>query len=286
MLFTFTIRYKALKRLSLSLAVAAGIAVADIAAAQQVISVGGTGTGTLLIQRVVDAYSKSRRGVQVTAVMPPLGSNGGLRAVSAGAIQIAVVTFPTIHAAQSENVAAGKAIPWARTPFVFTGRDLPSGTKLQMGQVANIYAGRVTEWQDGKQVRLITRTERESDTRILRAISPEMNEAVTLSLKRSGLPFAENDIDNQQLLERTPGSFGAIGLGQVLLTESPLKPASLNGVQPSMKSLQSGAYPLEKPLFLVISSTPSAVTLDLVQYLQSPEAMKIVGRYGFIPMQR
>jgi len=286
MLFTLSIRHKTLKRLSLSLTVAAGIALVDIAAAQQVISVGGTGTGTLLIQRAAEAYSKSQRGVQVKAAMPPLGSNGGLRAVSAGAIQIAVVTIPTIYAAQSENIAAGKAIPWTRTPFVFTGRDLPSGTEFQIGQVANIYAGRVTEWQDGKQVRLVTRTERESDTRILRAISPEMNDAVALSLKRSGLPFAENDIDNQQLLERTPGSFGAIGLGQMLLTKSPLKPVSLNGVQPSTKSLQSGAYPFEKPLFLVISSTPSAGTLDFVRYLQSPEVMKIVGRYGFIPMQR
>ena len=274
---------KAIKSLSL-LFIMISLAVSLSAEAQEVIRIGGTGTGTLLIQRVIESYANTQHGIAAKAIIPPLGSNGGLRALADGAIQIAVVTFPAIYPAKPEDTKGNKNIPWVRTPFVFTGRDLASGTNLSFAQIADIYSGRLGRWQDGKQVRLITRTERESDTRIMREISVEISAAVTLSLKRTGMPFAENDIDNQQLLERTQGSFGAIALGQLLLTDSALKPISLDGVAASAMNLQSGVYRLQKPLYLVVSQTASAGTRDFVKYLQSPEVIKIVGRYGFIPM--
>lgn len=262
------------------------LTVSESGLAQEIVRVGGTGTGTLILQRLIESYSKLRPDVHVKAIIPPLGSNGGLRALGAGSIQVAIVTFPSAHPAESLDAQDHKNIPWVRTPFIFTGRDIARGTKLTLRQVADIYSGRVTQWGNGKPIRLITRTERESDTRILRAMSPEMDAAVMLSLKRTGMPFAETDVDSQHLLEKTPGSFGTIGLGQVLLSDSPLKPVGLDGVLPSAESLKSGAYRFEKPLYLVISKAPSAATLEFVQYLQSPDVIRMIGRYGFIPMKR
>jgi phosphate transport system substrate-binding protein len=235
---------------------------------------------------MIDSYSKVRPDVHAKAMVPPLGSNGGLRALAAGVIDIAVATIPSSFPTASENEATNKIIPWVRTPFIFTGRDIVSGTKLTLGQVADLYSGRVAQWPDGKPVRLVTRTERESDTRLLRAISREMNETMTKASNHTGMPFAENDIDNQQLLERVPGSFGAIGLGQALLSDSSLKPISLDGVLPTVENLKSGAYRMEKPLYLIVSKSPSAATLEFIQYLHSPDVLKAIGRYGFIPMPR
>lgn len=182
--------------------------------AQEVIRAGGTGLGTLLIQRLIDTYVKLRPNLHARVMIPPLGSNGGLRALGAGAIEIAIVTIPSSYPVASDAEATNKIIPWVRTPFIFTGHDIVIGSKMNAAQIADIYSGRLGKWADGKPVRLITRTDRESDTRILRAISREINEAVTIASKRNGMPFAENDIENQQLLERVPGSFGAIGLGK------------------------------------------------------------------------
>jgi len=263
-----------------------GVTLSGGVQAEESIRVGGTGIGTLLLQRMIDSYSKVRLDVNAKTMVPPLGSNGGLRALASGAIDIAVATIPSSFPTASENEATNKIIPWVRTPFIFTGRDVVSGTRLTLGQVAEIYSGRFAQWADGKPVRLITRTERESDTRLLRAISREMNEAMTMASKRTGMPFAENDIDNQQLLERVPGSFGAIGLGQVLLSDSPLKPISLDGVLPSVENLISGVYRMEKPLYLIVSKSPSPATLEFIQYLHSPDVLAAIRRYGFIPMPR
>jgi phosphate transport system substrate-binding protein len=284
--FSSSIGSSALTRLSMFLLAAVGLTAVEGALAQEVVRISGTGTGTLLIQRLIEPYAKANPGMQVNAILPPMGSNGAMRALAGGAIQIAVVSFPSVLPARAEDAGTINSISWVRTPFVFTGREVVAETKLTLGQVSDIYSGRITQWPDGKQIRVITRTERETDTRVLRGISPQMDEAVSLGLKRTGMPFAENDIDNQKLLERTPGSFGAIGLGQILLEQSPLKPAILDGVFPSPESLRSGAYRIEKPLYLILTKTPSAATLDFVRYLQSPDAIKIAGLYGFIPVRR
>lgn len=250
--------------------------------AQDKIRLGGTGTGSLLLQHLVDTYAKSRPRVLASVVMPPLSSSGGLRALAAGSIQIAVVSVQP----RPEDAGTLKVTAWVRTPFVFTGRNVAAGTNLTIGQIADIYAGRLTRWPDDTQIRLVTRTERESDTKILRSLSPVMDAAVTLATKRIGIPFAENDVDNQQLLERTNGSFGAIALGQLLLSESPLKPIDLESAPPSPDNLRKGIYRPEKNLFLVISPTASEAAFELFRYLQSPETLQMIERYGFIPAKR
>jgi len=258
--------------------------IAGNALAQEAIRIGGTGIGTLLIQRVLDANPKSRRNVQAMAVKPPLGSNGGLRALAAGKIQIAVVSIPSSDPENTIIADNSRSFPWTRTPFVFTGRGIVSGYGLTRSLVADIYSGRVTEWPGGEQIRLVTRTDRESDTRQLRTISAEIDAAVTAARKRIGMPFAENDIDNQDLLEKTPGSFGTLGLGQLLLTQSALKSATLDGVVPTTENLLAGTYRVAKPLYLVVGKSPSAATVEFVQYLRSPEVLKIIERFGFVPM--
>jgi len=255
--------------------------------AQEVIQVGGTGTGTLLIRHLSDSYSKLHPEVRVNAIMPPMGSNGSLRALAAGAIQIAIVTFPTVYPVpeKTEGAELNKVVPWVRTPLIFTGRDIGSTTRLSLVQVTDIYSGRLTQWPDSMPIRLITRTERESDTRILRAISLEMDAAVMASVGRIGMPFAENDLDNQQLLERTAGSFGAIGLGQLLLSDSTLKPVNLDGILPSTDTLQNDAYRIEKPLYLVTNKASSPASLEFIKYLKSADVVKRIRRYGFIPLK-
>jgi len=253
-------------------------------AAQETIRIGGTGIGTLLVQRILESSPKARPNALAMAVTPPLGSTGGLRALAAGRIQIAVVSIPSAYADNAINSDNSRSFPWARTPFIFTGQSIASGAALTRSQLADIYAGRVAQWPGGEPVRLVIRTERDSDTRLLRAMSPDIDAAVTLSHQRIGMPFAENDIDNQKLLEQTPGSFGTIGLGQLLLMDSPLKPATLDGIAPTPANLRAGTYRFEKPLYLVVAKAPSAATQEIVRYLRSPEVLKMIERFGFVPL--
>lgn len=251
-------------------------------ATPELIRIGGTGSGTLLLQRLGEAYGNQHPGVQIKAMQPSLGGNGALRALAANAIDLAVVSLPP----QQGDALSSSSWLWVRTPLVLvanssqTGNGLPRG--LSREQVAAIFAGHQHHWPDGTPVRLVLRSQRESDLKLLRAISPEIDIAVGLALKRPGLPVAENDIENQQLLEQTPGAFGVITLGQLLLSASRLTPLPMDGIPPSIANLRSRSYPYEKPLYLVAGSQASAATRGFLSYLQSPAAQEALARLGFI----
>lgn len=254
--------------------------------AQSLVRVGGTGAGMVLLNRLLEDYRRVQPAVAIKLMMPPMGSTGSLRALAGGMLELAVVSFPPGQQVPGVATWTSKVLPWVTTPLVFTGRDLAAGAQMTLEQVADIYAGRVTRWPDGRLVRLITRTELETDTKLLRAASPVLDSAIIVALQRLGPPVAVNDIENQQMLERTPGSFGSVALGQIRLTQSPLRPLTLDGIDPTPATLQTGAYKLSKALYLVIPKEAKSEVLDFVKYLQSPALLKELESYGFVGLSR
>lgn len=247
------------------------------------IRVGGTGMASLLLERLATSYQSVSSNVVVRTVHPPLGSAGSLRALSAGLLDVAVISSP-MHPHQRAQPYTGlnSASPWIVTPMVFSGRDLPESFKLTSNQIIDIYAGKVSHWSDGGLIRLITRPIQESDTKILKGVSPEMDQAVSKAMSRIGISVAENDIFNQKMLEKTPGSFGMIALGQIRLTGSSLKPAILNGIEPNSANLQIGRYPISKSLYIVLSNSAGPDAKAFVKFLQNPTTLRRLEKQGFV----
>jgi len=249
------------------------------------IRVGGTGVGTLVLDRLAESYQVVSPDVAVRPVHPPLGSLGGLRALSAGVLDVAVVSLSPGQQLVPLHAASDEGTPWVATPMVFTGRDLPAGTKLTLNQVNDIYLGKTTHWPKGGLIRLVTRPKEETDTKILKEASKDMAQATEQAMARLGLSVAENDLVNQQMLERTPGSFGMIALGQIKLSGSSLKPASLNGIEPSVANLRAGTYPLSKPLYIVVSRSAGPQVKAFAQYLKAPATLRMLEQNGFIAIE-
>lgn len=246
------------------------------------VRVGGTGMATLLLDRLATSYQSVSSSVVIRTIHPPLGSAGSLRALSAGLLDVAVISSP-MHGQQRAQPYAGLDFvsPWVITPMVFTGRDLAESTRLTTNQITDIYAGKFSHWADGGLIRLITRPVQESDTAILKGISNEMDQAVSKAMSRIGISVAENDIFNQQMLEKTPGSFGMIALGQIKLTGSSLKPASLNGIEPTAANLQTHAYPISKTLYIVMSGSAGSDAKAFVKFLQNSRTLRMLEKQGF-----
>lgn len=247
--------------------------------AQEAIRVGGTGAGTVLMQHLIGVYLNHYPNRPVSAVMPPMGSGGGMRALSAGAIQLAVISLPPAP----EESASFQVTPWLTTPLVFTGKNVTPGTQLTVATVSDMFSGQTTQWADGTAIRIILRSERETDTKRLRAYASSLDAALTNAHKRLGIIMADNDVENLIRLEQTPGSFGTIALGQLLLTKSPLKPAMFDGAIPSADALGKGTYRLEKPFYLVSARNPNPATQEFIKFLQSQDALRFAMHNGFIP---
>lgn len=268
-------RFKGLTRLAFAPVV---VLLCGMAQAEN-IRISGVGLSVPLMQRMAQAYGKNQPGDSVTVVSPPLGSTGGIRALGSGNLDLAIAGRPTTP---EELPKVGKVVELARTALGFgtSGGTLAAG--LTTASLADIYAGRLVRWGDGQPIRLIMRPERESDTMLVRGLSPENDAALNIAFARKGLVVADNDLDTIKLLETVPGSFGPATTALARMQNSRINFLPLNGVLPSAETVANGAYPLVKPLYAVLPVQPSKSAERFLAFIRSPEGRAIMTAADFV----
>lgn len=244
------------------------------------VTVGGTGSAGPLVKLLADEFRKTNPDIEVHVVSPPLSSNGGLRALLAGSIDLAIRASPL---SAEQRAMLGAEFELARTPFVLATRDGRLARGFRLADVADAYAGRLAKWDRGFPLRLILRSEFETETKLLRSMSSDIDREVQGALRRKGMFIAENDLDAIDLIEQTEGSFGTTTLGLIRTQNRNVTVLPLNGVAPSVPALASGAYPWFKPLYVVTTRSPSPGTLLFVAFIRSPKARDIIRRAEYLP---
>lgn len=234
--------------------------------------IGGTGTALAGMQLIAKVFKQARPDIHVV-VLPSLGSGGGIKAVAAGKIDMAVSARPLKDAEREKGL---KASEYARTPIVFATRYDNQAESLTLKQATDMYSGVQPAWPDGTQVRLILRPAMETDIKLLRGMSPGMDEAVEAALKRSELHVAINDQDNATALEKIRGSLGLAALGQIRTEERRIKPLALDGVEATAANLESGKYPFAKSLYLVLKPEPGPAVEALASFIWSPKGRAVL----------
>lgn len=246
------------------------------ALAEENIKIGGVGSALGSMRLLAAAFEKSHPGVKVT-ILPSLGSSGAFKAMVKGAIDIGLSGRPM----KEEELKLGLLMSeYAKTPFVFiTKRDV-NIADISTEKIIKIYKGELETWPDGKRIRPVLRPAGDSDTLILAGISPEMGKAVETALSRHGMLIAITDQENADLIEKTPGAFGASTLAQIISEKRLLKILSYNGVTPSAGTLANGTYPLFKPFFIVTTRDVSAPVRQFIDFIRSPAGRKILEKSG------
>ena len=240
----------------------------------------GTGGAIGGMKLLAEAFRKAEPGVDVI-ILQCLGSSGGIRAVLAGKLDIGLSARPL----SPEEMAQGpRQTAYARTAFVFAVNPDVNLSDTTLAEVIDIYAGRKTDWEGGAALRIILRPAADTDTIVLRKISPEMAYAVERSQKREGLIVATTDQDSADEIERTRGSFGTSTLALVVSEQRRIRTLSLSGVTPTTKSVRDGTYPYTKTFFLVTRQAPSPAAGKFIRFVRSPEGKAILSRVGHVPL--
>lgn len=240
------------------------------------VRIGGVGSLTPVIKLLGAEYAKKHKGFEFDLVEPPMGSKAGLRALAAGKLDIAL----SGRAANPDETGVSKA--WLHTPLVLaTNGGRSKG--LTRDQIAEIYAGRKTQWDDGKPIRLILRGDQETETKVLRSMSPAVDAAVSVALKTPGLPVAENDLDAIDNLARIPGSLGTTNLGLLMASGSKLTVLPVDGVMPDARTADEGKYPYRRDFFLITGTAPRPDVAAFVAWLGSPAALAAARKLDYLP---
>ena len=240
------------------------------------VRIGGTGAALGTMQRMATAFKRVHPEHQVT-VMPSMGSKGGIKAVQAGAIGLAVSARPL---SEDERAKGLVSTVYGRTPLVFaTQVDAPTDA-LSWQELTQAYAGERTQWPDGARIRLILRPQGDADSELIKATSPAMREAVGLAEQRKGMVFAVTDQEAADHIEKIPGAMGPLTLAQILSEKRPLKALKLSGVVPEASALADGRYPLQKELLFVTGPKPSAAVQAFMDFVRSPTGRTLLVQTG------
>lgn len=253
------------------------LAGADGAAAAE-LQLGGSGATLGTMRLLADAYT-ARHPETTFVVLPSMGSSGGIKAALAGAIALGLSTRPLKDA---EIAAGAEAIEYGRTPFVFATATATPVDGISTRQLADIYAGRLTEWPDGTRIRMILRPVSDSDTDAIKAISPDVAKGLELAEERPGMAFGVTDQEAAQAIETTPGGIGPSTLALIRSEGRNLKALKLDGIAPTPESLADGSYALDKPMLAVRTPKSPPEALDFLAFIRSDEGRAILARNGHL----
>lgn len=264
----------------LFLLLAAGVLFPALATAETVIKIGGSGGALGSMKRLAEAFMRSHPGVKIQ-VLSSLGSSGGIKALMAGVLDLAVSGRPL---KDDEKAKGGTEIQYARTPLVFVVHSKVAGSAVTTHELEQIYGGQMPDWPDGSRIRLVIRPEGDSDTQLLRGISPAMDQAVKSAIGKAGMNFAVTDQDSIDMVTKVPGSLGAATLSQIMTERPPVKVLAYNGVKPVVKAMAKGRYPLSKPLYLITMNKSAAAAREFAAFVRSPAGKRILANSGNQPI--
>ncbi len=246
----------------------------------QTLSVGGTGSSELIVRLLFDEFRKEVPGATLNQLSPPLGSGGALKALAANRIGVALIGRP-VQPEEAKRI--GQSFVLAETPFVVASRDARQKEGFTLDQLARIYTGELTTWRDGSPIRLILRPRFESDSALLKGMSPAMEKAVDAAAQRPGMVTADNDLEALKLINETPGSLCSTTLGLLTTGNSRAVPLPINGVAPSLATLKNGSYPWRKPLIVALPQQPDALAERFAAFLRSSKARNVLQRHDYLP---
>ncbi len=266
---------------SLKLALSALAVLTSGAAGAETLRIGGTGVALGGMTVLGEAFEAKHPDVDVT-VLPSLGSGGGMKALFADAIDLAVTSRPVKDAEIEQG-----AIPqqYARTELAVVTSLGTAVDQVTPDQLAAIYAGKMTEWPDGAPVRLVLRPMDEADTQLLRAMSDEMERSVDMALERQGMLNAINDQENAETLEELDGSVGLVATSQIATEKRKLKVLRLVS---SSKAPGSSGRPdksLVKGLYIVQTASTKPVAKEFAAFVVSGEGREILEQYDHLPAE-
>jgi len=246
--------------------------------AQDAVRVGGTGIGLKLAAIIGEALHGADAGV-VTTVFPSMGTPGGIKALNAGAIDVAVAARPLKDAEKTTGIREAACLTTALA-FVTSRHEAPG---ITLETLPEIYADAEPRWPDGQPLKIILRSPAGSENPYLVRLVPGMEAALAAAFRRPGIPVGATDQENTALAMQIEGSFAIATLLQIRSERLNLTPLAVNGVEPGPKTLADGSYPMPIRVCFLLPGKPTGGAVTFIDYMRSPAGQEILRRHGGEP---
>jgi phosphate transport system substrate-binding protein len=254
------------------LLVAAGIFPATSAWAGETIKVGGSGAAYALLSALAAAYREASPDMEIQLSSAPLGSSAGIRALAASRLDVAI----SGRELQPTDPSGLTGIELGRSPLAFVVNGPTGQDRLSHQDLIEIFLGQRKHWPNGSRIRLLLRPESDVDSKLVSALSPEIASALAAGRKRPGMAMAMDDLENAEILSRTPGALGTISSCQMNTMKLGLQQIAIEATVSATAGTDLASRSLSRPFVVIIKDGARPAVRHFVDFLLSAEAKRVM----------
>ena len=207
------------------------------------------------------------------------GSGVGVKQAGEGLVEIGNTGRP-LKAEEVEKYGL-KTFPFAIDGVAVVVHPSNAVAELTFAQVADIYAGKITNWKEvggaDAKINLYVR-EDGSGTR----------EVFTDKAIKGGEVAASANVVNSNGAMKTAvakdtNAIGYVGIGHI---DESVKAPKLEGMTATQENAANGSYTVVRDLFMNTKGDPQGLTALFIDYIYSPEGAEIIADCGYIPIPK
>ena len=258
------------------------------AAEKKTVTIKGSDTMVILVQRWAEVYSSKNSNVQFQVTGG--GSGTGLSALLNGTTDVCASSRPIkpseVAQLKGKYKSKGVEVAVARDGLsVYVHKNNPV-QKMTVAQLRDIFMGKITNWKQvgGRDAKIVLYS-RENNSGTYEFFKEHVLE------KKDFAPQAQHMVGTGALVNAISKDPNAIGYGGIAYAEGVkdillAKNASGPYIEPTESNIISGSYPLSRFLFFYLRERPSGDIKKFIDWVLSKEGQKVVNEVGYIPVKK
>ena len=247
---------------------------AQLADSAEEITIVGTGSGTIILQALADAFMQEHPDVTIT-IPESIGSGGGIKAVGRDEYLLGRVARGIKEKEQPYGLTY---LEYAKMPIVFYVNKSVTLQDLSTQQILDIYSGSVTNWNEvggqDARMRVVTREEGDSSLSVLLELFPGFKEiAITSKAKTT---FSDPETEETILSTASTIAYGSY---------PNVKAIDVNILSIDGKAPDAENYPYVGPLGLIYKEANYSGTIkEFIDFASSEAGRETIAQAGGIPV--
>jgi phosphate transport system substrate-binding protein len=267
---------------------------AGAGATQGAVSIQNTGSDTLVNLALAWAEAYMSLHPEVRIAVTGGGSGTGIAGLLNGTVQIANASRQ-MSPEELERARAKGFEPVrytvAQDAIAVVVNPANPVNRLSLARVSELYTGKITRWKAlGGQDRPVVLLSRESNSGtyvyfLEHVVRLGKKEDKSLFSPETLLMPSSEGISTE--VRQNPNAIGYDGLGYVTGDQKTLAVAREEGgpyVLPSADTVNNGAYPIARPLFVYVAGQPSGAIKEYLEWVTG-EGQALVKGLGFVPLR-
>lgn len=152
--------------------------------------------------------------------------------------------------------------------------------KLSQSQLMDIFAGKLDNWKllggEDRNINIYTRDEASGTRAVF------WKKGLNKAQISSGAHVVVSNGAMKSAIAQDPYGIGYVSVGHI---DEMVAPVALDGVVPTIQTVQDGTYKVARGLYSNTKGEPTGLTKKFIDFLYTAEGKKIIEKRGFIPAQ-